>query len=451
MKKVSTIFMISIALFLISCNKFLDKKADATQAVPKTLNDLQALLDYTKISNFATPGSGEASADDYFMPNELIDAYGEGALKTYIWQAYAYPYNNDWAQPYQAIYTANLCLEQLEKISRTSQNQNNWDKIKGTALFLRSYYFVQLAWVYAKSYNAGTASQDLGIIIRLTSDFNDKSKRSTVAETYAQILSDANESLRLLPERAEYQTRPSQAATYALLSRIYLSMRNYDSCMKYTDLGWKANNTLIDFNDPSVVNPNSETPIVPKNKEIIFWTQFAPFHIGTNPAVVSVDTSLFQMYDESDLRKLAFFGSNGLYYSFKGSYSGDPYVLFTGLTTAELLLTRAECYARKGMIDKALEDLNALLIKRWNAEIEFHPREASTADQALTLILEERRKELTTRGVRWMDIKRLNLEGRNISITREIKGTKYVLPPNDKRFALPIPPDIVIRTGVEQN
>jgi len=55
------------------------------------------------------------------------------------------------------------------------------------------------------------------------------------------------------------------------------------------------------------------------------------------------------------------------------------------------------------------------------------------------------------RGLRWMDVKRLNREGRNISMRRFIDGKEYVLSPNDKRYALAIPEDIITFTGIQQN
>ncbi|MBN8856731.1 MAG: RagB/SusD family nutrient uptake outer membrane protein, partial [Sphingobacteriales bacterium] len=72
--------------------------------------------------------------------------------------------------------------------------------------------------------------------------------------------------------------------------------------------------------------------------------------------------------------------------------------------------------------------------------------------QALDTILVERRKELPFRGVRWTDLRRLNLEGRTITLTRVLNGTTYQLPPNSKLYTLPIPPDVIIfNPNMKQN
>ncbi|MNI19613.1 hypothetical protein D3C73_730550 [compost metagenome] len=68
-------------------------------------------------------------------------------------------------------------------------------------------------------------------------------------------------------------------------------------------------------------------------------------------------------------------------------------------------------------------------------------------------ILGERQKELAFRfGIRWADIKRLNkLYDAGISIKRIVDGKEYVLEPNDKRFAMWIPPTIIVEGDLLQN
>src|SRR3981189_1202195 len=69
----------------------------------------------------------------------------------------------------------------------------------------------------------------MGIPLRLTADVNAPSTRSTVQQTYDQILGDLQQAVVLLPAAVPYanRNRPSRPAAQALLARVYLSMRNY--------------------------------------------------------------------------------------------------------------------------------------------------------------------------------------------------------------------------------
>jgi starch-binding outer membrane protein, SusD/RagB family len=67
------------------------------------------------------------------------------------------------------------------------------------------------------------------------------------------------------------------------------------------------------------------------------------------------------------------------------------------------------------------------------------------------MILLERRKELLMRGLRWMDIKRLNKENRNLVLKRIAGSQVFMLLPNDKYYALPLPTDIILNSNLQQN
>jgi CubicO group peptidase (beta-lactamase class C family) len=94
--------------------------------------------------------------------------------------------------------------------------------------------------------------------------------------------------------------------------------------------------------------------------------------------------------------------------------------------------------------------LDKLLFNRFKTGT-YVPKTLSGQAEALSLVLNERRKELVMRGLRWMDLKRLNAEGRNIMVSRTINGQVVSLNPNDNRYAFPIPEDVIQLTGMPQN
>jgi hypothetical protein len=450
MKKFNILFFIlSIPLLasISSCKKYLDKKPTSSLVTPSTVADLQALLDAIDYMNYNTSGYSVASDDDYFLLDATYNSRSENERNTYRWISFDYNYPNDWSAAYYSVYVSNLCLEKIEAISGLSQDINVWNNVKGSALFIRAYYFLSLVWAHAKAYDNNTAQNDLGIPLRLGSDFNVSSQRASVRETYDRIIADAKNALDFLPDNPQHVLRPSKAAAYGLLARTYLSMRQYDSALKYSNLCLQIKNQLLDLKNPSI-NINSSAPFSAYNVETIFFSRPYRFVLAPYQAFGLVDSSLYSKYSNNDLRKTAFFSPKSGYYFFKANYTGSNF-MFTGIAVDEMYLTRAECYARTGDKTSALKDLNTLLEKRYNAT--FVPVIATDINDALNKILTERRKELLFRGLRWIDIKRLNKEGANITLKRIVGGQTYTLPPNDDRYALPLPKDIIDQAGIQQN
>lgn len=445
--KVCILLILSIQL--ISCKKYLDEKSDKSLITPNTLADLRALLDNNNIMNANTSGFGETCADDYFTMQSGYNSLSALSQKAYIWDLKTYN-NGDWGKEYTVIFNANFCLDQLGQIEKTSANISEWNDIKGSALFYRAYYFLNLVWDYGKAYDEESSKKDLGIVLRLSSDNTIPSVRSTVADCYDQVIRDLNEAAGLLPDKPVHQMRPSKAATYGALARTYLSMRMYDSAFKFADETLKIQSDLLDYNG-SDIDPISYVPFKPFNKEIIFYSTQSGNYGSKTFYVASIDTNLIVSYDGNDLRlSIYFFPYLASYYSFKGNYSAALYPNYSGISTDEMVLIRAECEARKGNKADAMRDLNALLIKRYQTGT-FVPLAINDSQEALKKILLERRKELVMRGLRWIDIKRLNKEGYQINLVRKIGDQTYTLLPNDDYYALPLPDDIIRITGMQQN
>lgn len=449
----SLIALLVICSVFVGCKKYLDAKSNQKLVIPETIQDLQSLLDYyTRVNQF-DPSASERSADNYYLTYADWSSLSvEGERRVYIWEKdrlFPTGNSNDWGFTYDNVYRSNVVLSNLDKIERTTNDQDDWNNVKGQALFLRAKSFLQAAFIWALAYDESTSSTELGIPLRLDPDFNQTSVRPNVQETYDRIILDLKEAISLLPNTAIHKIRPAKHAAYALLARTYLSMRKYDSCFKYTDLSLQLYNTLLDYNS---LTPSQSFPISRFNDEVLVDSYMqTPNTLVNNRA--KIDSSLYQSYSSDDLRKIVFFrantGSNTGTYSFKGSYTKNLN-LFDGIANDEVYLMRAECYARAGNEDSALADLNTLMKNRWKT-VTWVPFTANDSNDALNKILIERRKELLMRGLRWMDIKRLNKEGANISLQRIMNGQTYTLPPNDLRFALAIPEDVILLSGMQQN
>ncbi|EDM35378.1 hypothetical protein PBAL39_12950 [Pedobacter sp. BAL39] len=454
------LLIILTIIFGFGCKGKLDLKPNSSIILPKSAEELEALLEY-KDFIYSTPDFPQTSADEYFIP-KLSDWQANPTASernAAIWAQDVYEgesKNTNWVNQYVAIFYANSVLDLLKEqdISKDVQKQ----RIKGRALFVRAYAFYSLLSVFSKAYDATTATTDLGIPLKLSGRIEQIVPRNSVQECYDQIIKDILEASETLNESINPNKRnqPSKVAAFGMLARVYLSMRNYELAEVYVDKSLKIFSTLTDFNN-LVDNGNSAFSL--NSEETIYYT-FASatggyFYIRSY-GTYGVDPSLINTYEQNDIRLKVYYIKDNLgNYKIRPINTIDPFP-FSGLATDEMYLIKSECLARRNDISNALIYLNALKIKRWNpnATIPSKPYEnenASTTETALNKILLERRKALIFRGTRWTDLKRFNLEGRNVIISRKLDDKIFSLEPNSLRYVLPIPEDEILLSGIRQN
>lgn len=451
----TTIMIIIYSMIILSCNKkdLLEENPTSKLQQPSSLKELQALLDNDLVFN-ESPCMGEESADNYYLTEPSWKALTQIEQNTYIWAKDIFMSTgsiSDWNTPYQQIFYANSVLQALKKIEKRADNQQQWKAIQGAAYFLRGNAYFELSQLFILPYDTQTAATDPGLPLRLSDNILEKSVRASIKQTYDQIISDVSTAKNLLSPAADtaHPNRPSLPAAMALLSKIYLSMSNYDSARVYADSCLSLNNQILDYN---TLNTNTFFPFKINNPEIVFYSQSSTSR--NLMAIISrgtiIDSALYSTYDVNDLRRTLYYGINSDNKpNIRSSYTGKTF-MFTGLATDEVLLIRAECLARSGYKTSALADLNTLLQNRFKKNT-FIPYDKNFATNALQLVLTERRKELPFRNVRWMDLKRLNKEGRNIILKRKINGNEYELSPNNIRYTLPFPPDVIAQSNMQQN
>lgn len=443
------------AVLLSSCESFLDVKSNATYVIPNSVEDAQALLDDVfRMNESVVPTWGESVIDDYYLSEDAIGFFaGSDELQFYKWEYPEYFGNfNDWGFAYSAIYNANLAMEIVNQVNRTPINSKEWDNVMGSALFFRGFYTYCLLTNFALAYDEQTAMTDLGVPLRLNSNFNEISKRASVQECMNQIVDDLIKSMDYLPDYPLILTRPSKGASYAALAKVYLYMRDYAKALQYSEKALELNSQLMDYKgDSDIVDQYPDnTPFVQFHKETIFYAEMIgglwyPSVLGT------IDSFLYRSYSPDDLRKTLFFYSNNGLPSFRGFYTGDgiKQSCFGGLSTNELYLIKAESLAFLNRTDEALQTMNQLLenrIRNYKS-----PEDINTKDSLLKFIRDERRKELVYRNTRFTDVKRYNMEGSNIILRRVVDGIEYVLEPNSPKYALPLPNDLIRLTGMPQN
>jgi tetratricopeptide (TPR) repeat protein len=446
---------------LSACTGKLDLKPDSAIILPKTARDLELILDNTEIMNH-TPGLAHISADEYFIPSQqLWQSVGSPtARNAHIWAKDIYEGESnvkDWAGQYNTIFYCNNVLDILAHQDITNDAERK--RLKGWALFARAYTFYSLLSIFAKPYDAATASADLGIPLKLNANIDEVEPRSSVQQSYDQLIADAKQSIGLLQQDIikGKPNQPSKVAAYAFLARVFLSMRKYEQAEIYADQSLAIHAKLTDFNTLSKTGNAWTSSSL--SEELLYYSGGYPTYSAISIALnlnYGVSMELINLYDKADLRLPIYFQVNkDGNYNIKNinTHSSFP---FTGLATDEVLLIKAECLARRGQTEASMDIVNQIGVKRWNPNATtpakpYPNMTASSPEMALEKVLTERRKALVWRSVRWIDLRRLNLEGRNITPTRKLGDQVYTLPPNSPLYVLPIPDDEIALSGVVQN
>lgn len=449
MKKICIIYLGMVYILLNSCSKeWLEKKQDIKLIVPTTLNDLDLLLN---VSTFEQDGRGstEMSSDEADYTVDQFNALPLAFQRNLVtWNVTVYEelagIQNEWNVAYGQIQVCNVVLAALKKIDRTENNGVLYDRIKGTALYHRSRQFLNLAMTFCKYYEEESAKTDLGIPLKLTDDLGGQIYRSTLRETYQRIVEDLIVASEILPVEKISQTHIAKGGAYALLARTYLYMDEFQKAKVAAESSLKYHSYVEDYNS---LNPAASRPLSIQSREM--HIPLSP-RMSVNYATVGrINQDLYNSYQADDLRKILFFKkeADGRY-SFKGHYRS---AMFSGTSTPEVLLIGAECRARLGDSNGAIEQLNTLLSKRFKTG-QFTSLKPGSEGETLAIILKERRKELLTRCLRWQDLKRLNRDPRFAkTIIRTIGTQTYTLPAKDPRYILPIPQFIINFNNITQN
>ncbi len=442
------LFLSTVTLFfIVGCSKYLDKKPDDSFALPETIDDLEGLLNSSDLAiNFATVALGEIAGDSYYIDEENWKAMpSESDRMIYTWQPYA-PQLAHWAVPYQAVLYANAVLTYLPEIEIPKNEIRRAEKLRGAALFYRAHQLFNLMHVFSKPYRPDGDNSHEGIVLRSQASLTENLGRSSVKECYEFILRDLIEAAVLLPEVSELATRPSKAAAYGELARVFLIQGNMDKAKAYADSALYIQSDLLDYQRE--VDPSASLPIPRWNKEVLVDVSLnGNTFLNTTRIRVSLDE--YNNYEDKDIRKKAFFSTNAKGEQlFKGNYIGrNGNRFFCGPTTGEMYLIRAEVNIRQNLLRDAESDINYLRKHRFY-ESDFAPLNFDNKDNALKFLKEERRRELIFRGVRWSDMRRyIILDNADEGIKRNIGNDVFSMSAKDILDYVYQLPDAVIDNG----
>lgn len=421
-----------------SCRKeFLEIRPSKSLLVPRTLPELQALLDNIPVMNNTTT-LNMLAADEFDITDAGLDRATPYVRSAYLWLGDNYQGTAiaEWNQQYEQVFYSNVALDALADL-----NNGSTESIRGACLYYRAMAMFNMSQLFTKPY-ATTNLNALGLPYPKSSDVNLRPQRGTLAALYDNMITDLNSAVQLLPLKPNTKNRPGKQGCHALLARIYLIMMNYPEAQKHAEEALKISNGILDFNTAKTGFYPFGDPLPNGVEEVIFFQRkyaYTVFNFG----VTLVAPSLATLYHVNDLRRNVLFlsgGGNVVY------FSG-----YEGLTTVECHLIKAECLAREDRVPEAMAIINLLLAKRFKTGT-FSPLTTTEKSEALKQVINERRKELFGRGTRWSDLRRLNQDP-NFAITlrRTSKGVDYTLPPNSENYVFKIPDQEIVGNNIAQN
>jgi starch-binding outer membrane protein, SusD/RagB family len=492
MKKITNrllIFMLLAGLTVSSCKKKLDipsrNSLDASQAlttrngIEAALNSIYSVLKSERLYGRDLFSVADAMSDITFANGRSSRLLGENRNQSGSNMA-------NWGTSYGAINEINLTLEAIPGVAdATAADKTRWE---GELKFLRALYYFDLVKNYAYIPTYIAPGQDKGGVVLTLKGFNSASAasayfpaRATIAENYAQIMTDIYQSLPLLTAANRGRNYASRHAALALGSRVALYEGKWAKADSFATAaialtggigtmsttanyvsGWRAAdhpegifqvwyatlgenlgvNTSLAATHTTLAAPGASGGVRTGQGDLV-PNGFLLSQLGITgyPSGLAQSPPPPALTYSTDIRnKLFEWGVNasGHYVEVtkwmgkNGSANWDNTVV---LRWAELYLNRAEARYHNNDEPGAIADLKFLKTRRIT---DYTGSAAETADNALTgqalldEILKQRMLEFAFEGHRFYDLKRYGL---NI-----IKSNPVVnLPPTDFRLLPRIP------------
>ena len=409
----------------------------------------------------------------------------------------AYTFNRPYRNPqnpdyfwewgtYRAVGLLNNVIDGVADV-KTNKTAALADELAAQAKAARAWAFLTMAMVYGPAYNPATANDTRTIPYRTSASPTDANPAlATTAEIFELAKADIEFALKYAPDNVGNPSRMNKCAVQTLMAYYYMFTRDFDKMLEYADMAWNTALTLrgstdkliYDFNafyyepDPAAKpSPGTDVEVNLElkgpddllkqtyHREILFYRVTPSGGYGSGGYASDDFLSLFDT--EKDLR-YKLFALNNLGYSkevgdtkyddgiVRQYYRESKIQSTQGFSYPELLMMRAEAYARTHNTSKALADLNTLRQYRYKntEDTDLTNGGSLSEDELLEEILKERRKEQPIGSFqRFLDLKRLALDtGKpwcKTTVDHKIGDKTYSAPVNSEYFILPIPNNII--------
>ena len=262
--KYTLIALLTLALSLVSCDKFLDvmpdnrTELDTQEKIRSLLVSAYPETDYLLVTEFSSD-----NVDNYGKDNPNTDRFVD---QLYAWEDITESDNEDteniWGSAYTAIAAANQAIEAIENM--VGPSAQGYENEMAEALLCRAYNHFILVNVFAHAYTKDTAADKPGItyMSKPEQGLDPKYQRESVADIYAKIDADIQRALPMVGD--DYYTVPKYhfniKAAYAFAARFYLYYEQPEKAIKYADacLGSAPATQLRDWREQAKMTQDSD-------------------------------------------------------------------------------------------------------------------------------------------------------------------------------------------------
>nr|WP_320039325.1 RagB/SusD family nutrient uptake outer membrane protein [uncultured Bacteroides sp.] len=417
--KLVSLYIVSVGLFFTSCENYLDvspKNAilsedaitDAGTARAAIIGTYNALQSYYA-ADYPTLGSIPADNVSY-----------NGTLSQYLQlDQNAVPTDNVitvsvYKSIYKTINSANSVIASVGSVSDPLLTDIEKNKILGEAYLIRALAYFDLARGWGGVQLQLKPTSDLSSLKGL--------KRSTLSETYDQVLSDLEQAETLLPEDATTRNRAQKSTALALRARLHLYREQWGEAETYaTKVISNTKYSLVKpfktyFTPPFLSSESVFELTFSTNNKNSYWNLWYPSSVGGQYTLKPSD-SLVQKLNNPDIggsRNTIIAGSGssvyGVLYNTISSSTDPSYVI----RIAELYLIRAEARAKKANPDLtgAVSDLNLV-----RARANVPAFTGTSQSEIIKAIEDENGVEFAFEAHRWFDLVRTKRVGEVLGLT----------------------------------
>ena len=394
---------------------------------------------------FDLPINGDVRADNMYAggdnPNNFqIDEFMVAATNGNV--------ERDWRYLYESTSRANAVLDYVPAIQSNDLSEARKEQILGEAAFLRALSYFQLVNVY------GGVPLVLHKVNSTDADVVNQ-PRASVAEGYAQIITDLEMAAASLPESfPDEPGRATRGAANALLAKAYAHQPQPDwskveqyaqavingpySLLEEFDWLWDGNheNSAESIFEVEFIGGSPEANWGPQLflPPSLTGDQWRKFNTPSRDLIEafraagdSVRLHASILFEDVPWDDPAFpDGRVPFPYKQRNANGWSSPNNIVILRLADILLLQAEAKVELGKLEEAKTLLNQV-----RERAELPPTTAQTADELRAAIALERRLELAFEGHRWFDLKRT---GRAVAV---MSALGY--PVNENKLVYPIP------------